>query len=64
MEEGEPYYPIPQKEYLQLYQRYLSEAKKLSTVFFVGRLATYQYYNMDQVVAQALKLFEQLAAIG
>ena len=64
LDEGEPYYPIPQKEYLELYQRYLSEAQKLSTVFFVGRLATYQYYNMDQVVAQALKLFEQLATTG
>ena len=61
--EGEPYYPIPQSEYLELYQRYLSEAKKLSTVFFVGRLATYQYYNMDQVVAQALTLFEKLEHI-
>ena len=64
LDEGEPYYPIPQKEYLELYQRYLSEAQKLSTVFFVGRLATYQYYNMDQVVAQALTLFEKLAHIS
>jgi len=63
LSEGEPYYPIPQREFLDLYQRYLSEAKKLSTVFFVGRLATYQYYNMDQVVAQALTLFEKLAHI-
>jgi len=61
LDEGEPYYPVPQKEYLELYQRYLAEAKKLSAAFFVGRLATYQYYNMDQVVAQALALFEKLA---
>jgi len=64
LDEGEPYYPIPQAEYLELYQRYAAEAAKLSTVFFVGRLATYQYYNMDQVVAQALTLFERLAQIS
>ena len=61
MEKGEPYYPIPQRENIDLYQRYRAEADKLATVYFVGRLATYQYYNMDQVVAQALQLFETIA---
>ena len=60
MDEGEPYYPIPQNENIELYQRYLAEAEKLSGIHFVGRLASYKYYNMDQVVAQALKTFEGL----
>ena len=59
--DGEPYYPIPQKENSELYNKYKQEAEKLSSVYFVGRLATYQYYNMDQVTAQALLLFEKIA---
>jgi UDP-galactopyranose mutase len=60
-ETGEPYYPIPNDENEALYKLYAAEAKKLKTVQFVGRLATYRYYNMDQVVAQALKIFEDIA---
>jgi UDP-galactopyranose mutase len=59
-ETGEPYYPIPNDENEALYKLYAAEAKKLKTVQFVGRLATYRYYNMDQVVAQALKIFEDI----
>lgn len=55
----EPYYPIPKKENMDLYQKYKKEADSLKDTWFVGRLGTYRYYNMDQVVAQALTLFEQ-----
>jgi UDP-galactopyranose mutase len=53
-DDGEPYYPIPRAENRELYQRYRQLATAESGVLFVGRLARYQYLNMDQVVAQAL----------
>ncbi|HWJ02893.1 MAG TPA: UDP-galactopyranose mutase, partial [Verrucomicrobiae bacterium] len=56
--EGEPYYPIPRPENIKLYIKYKAEAAKLKQVWFAGRLGTYGYYNMDQVVTQALNLFE------
>jgi len=59
--EGDPYYPVPQPQNAQLYQRYQALAKETPGVYFAGRLATYRYYNMDQVVAQALTLFKQIA---
>jgi UDP-galactopyranose mutase len=57
---GDPYYPIPRPENTQLYQQYKVLADTTPDVFFVGRLATYKYYNMDQVVAQALKLYDRI----
>ena len=51
---GDPYYPIPREENRALYRKYQALAARETNVFFVGRLATYQYYNMDQVVGQAL----------
>jgi UDP-galactopyranose mutase len=60
--EGEPYYPIPRAENQQLYRRYHQLALATPGVHFCGRLATYRYYNMDQVVAQALTLAERLLA--
>jgi len=55
-----PYYPIPKEEYKTLYRKYQQEVDKLEDkVIFVGRLAEYQYYNMDQAVARALSLFEK-----
>ncbi|MCH4903641.1 UDP-galactopyranose mutase [Cylindrospermopsis raciborskii CHAB3438] len=56
--EGDPYYPVPRPENRELFQKYKDEADKLQTVTFVGRLAQYQYYNMDQVLAAALTVFE------
>lgn len=56
-----PYYPIPAKDAQMLYKRYAAEADKLDKVSFIGRLGTYQYYNMDQVVGMALKLVEKFA---
>ena len=60
--EGDPYYPVPRPENSELYKRYKGLADAVSDVSFVGRLATYKYYNMDQVVAQALALFRRIAA--
>jgi UDP-galactopyranose mutase len=62
--EGDPYYPIPRPENTALYRKYQALAECTPGVHFVGRLATYKYYNMDQVTAQALTLFDRLAAIG
>lgn len=59
--EGEPYYPVPRPENAALYQRYQALAAATPGVHFVGRLATYKYYNIDQVVAQALTLFKKLS---
>lgn len=56
LREGEPYYPIPTDENKRKYVLYKSESAKLSNVIFCGRLAEYQYYNMDQVVANTLNL--------
>jgi UDP-galactopyranose mutase len=60
-EEGDPYYPVPRPENAQLYEKYRALAAVASGVHFVGRLATYRYYNMDQVVGQSLALFEKLS---
>lgn len=59
--EGDPYYPIPNPEYNELYRRYQELTNELEDVYFVGRLATYKYYNMDQVVAQALSTFKKIS---
>ena len=60
--QGDPYYPVPTPENAALYRQYAELAAAARNVHFVGRLATYRYYNMDQVVAQALTLCKQLAA--
>ena len=59
--EGDPYYPIPRAENAALYRKYQELADATPNVHFVGRLATYRYYNMDQVVAQALALYTRIA---
>jgi UDP-galactopyranose mutase len=59
-EKGDPYYPIPRPENATLYKKYERLAAEATGVHFVGRLATYKYYNMDQVVAQALTLCAKL----
>src|SRR4051794_13277344 len=57
---GDPYYPVPRPENNELYRKYQALAAATPHVHFAGRLGTYKYYNMDQVVAQALKLYEKL----
>jgi len=58
--EGDPYYPVPRPENAEIYKKYKALADATPGVSFVGRLATYRYYNMDQVVAQALTTYNQL----
>jgi len=60
--EGDPYYPVPRPENQALYKRYEALADATADTWFVGRLATYRYYNMDQVVAQALTMFKRIEA--
>jgi UDP-galactopyranose mutase len=59
--EGDPYYPVPRPENQALYKKYEALALETPNVHFVGRLATYRYYNMDQVVGQALATFRRIA---
>jgi UDP-galactopyranose mutase len=58
--DGDPYYPVPRPENAALYAKYKDMAANEPNTHFVGRLATYKYYNMDQVVAQSLTLFGRL----
>jgi UDP-galactopyranose mutase len=58
--EGDPYYPVPRPENAELYKKYQQLTTNMTNTYFVGRLATYKYYNMDQVVAQALTLFKKI----
>lgn len=60
MADGDPYYPIPRPENAEIYRKYQQLASTLPNVYFTGRLGTYKYYNMDQVVAQSLTLFKKL----
>jgi len=59
---NEPYYPVPRVENQRLYRKYLHESAKTKGIYFAGRLGDYSYYNMDQAVARALKLFEKIRA--
>ncbi len=61
--EGDPYYPIPRPENAEIYKKYQSLANTMTNTYFTGRLATYKYYNMDQVVAQSLSLFEKITQL-
>lgn len=58
--EGDAYYPVPRNENADLYAKYKALADTTDNVHFVGRLATYKYYNMDQIVAQALTTYAKL----
>lgn len=59
-DEGDPYYPVPNPASQALFRRYEELARQTPNVWFVGRLATYRYYNMDQVVGQALATFRRI----
>jgi UDP-galactopyranose mutase len=61
--QGDAYYPVPRKENADLYAKYKTLADRTSKVHFVGRLATYKYYNMDQIVAQALTTYGKIAGM-
>jgi UDP-galactopyranose mutase len=62
MADGDPYYPVPRPENAELYKKYQLLAMASKNVHFVGRLATYKYYNMDQVIAQSLTLFKKIVS--
>eukprot|EP01065_Artemidia_motanka_P041384 TRINITY_DN535_c0_g1_i1.p1 TRINITY_DN535_c0_g1~~TRINITY_DN535_c0_g1_i1.p1 ORF type:complete len:473 (+),score=170.90 TRINITY_DN535_c0_g1_i1:95-1513(+) len=62
--EGDPYYPVPNEENRQLYNRYQKLAAEERGVAFVGRLASYKYFNMDEAILNALEMFEELRAGG
>jgi UDP-galactopyranose mutase len=57
---GEPYYPVPNPDNQAIYDLYRQEADKLTNVHFVGRLANYKYFNMDEAFKNALELFKRL----
>jgi UDP-galactopyranose mutase len=59
--EGDPYYPVPRRENAEIYTKYKALADATPNVHFVGRLATYKYYNMDQIVAQALTTYAKMS---
>ncbi|KAL3760729.1 hypothetical protein ACHAWU_003637 [Discostella pseudostelligera] len=58
-DDGEPYYPIPNDENKNLYLKYQKMAEKEEGVTFVGRLANYKYFNMDDAILNALELFDR-----
>ncbi len=60
-DDGDPYYPVPRQQNMEIYKRYERLAFVSQDVWFVGRLATYRYYNMDQVVGQALATFRRIS---
>lgn len=61
-DDGDPYYPVPKPENAELYKKYQQLTLGLKNVYFTGRLATYKYYNMDQVVAQSLTMYKKIIA--
>lgn len=57
---GEPYYPVLNEKNRKIFEKYQKEAHKLTDVYFVGRLANYKYFNMDEAFKNALQLYDQL----
>lgn len=62
-DEGDPYYPVPIEEALELYKKYEKMTLSLKSVHFLGRLAEYKYYNMDQAIKKSLGVFEEIALL-
>jgi len=61
---GDPYYPVPNPKNNELYEKYRDLAEKEEGVCFVGRLASYKYFNMDQAILNALEMFDNLKETG
>ena len=61
---GDPYYPVPNPENRALYERYRELAEKEEGVCFVGRLASYKYFNMDQAILNALEIYDNMKDTG
>lgn len=62
-DEGDPYYPVPNAKNQHIYEKYKKDAEALTDVYFVGRLANYKYFNMDQAFKNALELFSALESV-
>ena len=62
--EGDPYYPVPNPKNNELYEKYRALAEAESETAFVGRLASYKYFNMDQAILNALEMFDNLKETG
>ena len=62
-DDGDPYYPVPRPQNAALYKKYQELAEATPGVHFIGRLGTYKYYNMDQVVGQALALYARMTGM-
>jgi len=60
VDSGEPFYPVPNQRNQEIYERYRKDAEQLKNIYFVGRLANYKYFNMDQAFKNALDLFREL----
>eukprot|EP00746_Dinoflagellata_sp_MGD_P156722 gnl/MRDRNA2_/MRDRNA2_85948_c0_seq1.p1 gnl/MRDRNA2_/MRDRNA2_85948_c0~~gnl/MRDRNA2_/MRDRNA2_85948_c0_seq1.p1 ORF type:complete len:468 (-),score=93.23 gnl/MRDRNA2_/MRDRNA2_85948_c0_seq1:388-1791(-) len=61
---GDPYYPVPNPKNRELYEKYRELAEKEENVCFVGRLASYKYFNMDQAILNALEIYDNLKETG
>ena len=63
-DEGDPYYPVPNPRNQELYKKYQKLSLMEENVVFVGRLASYKYFNMDQAILTALELYDSLLKNG
>jgi UDP-galactopyranose mutase len=58
-DKGEPYYPIPNQKNMAQYEKYKEKAGKEKDTHFLGRLANYKYFNMDEAIANSLTYFDE-----
>ena len=56
---GEPYYPVPNKKNMDLYEKYKEFALQEKAIHFLGRLANYKYFNMDTAILNSLEYFDK-----
>jgi UDP-galactopyranose mutase len=61
---GEPYYPVPNLKNKALYAKYQQLAAEETSITFVGRLANYRYFDMDQTIMNALEMFDKDTALS
>ena len=62
--DGDPYYPVPNPDNRALYEKYREMAEQEPGVAFVGRLASYKYFNMDQAILNALEIYDNYKEAG
>ena len=61
---GDPYYPVPNEKNQELYKSYQKLAENEENVVFIGRLASYKYFNMDEAIKNALEMFNEMDKKG